>query len=128
MKQKLLTVLSALVLVLAAGLAVYINSSLDDTMSTINFIAGRYKGSGVFVDYDNSIGVKTADDIGYWYKKGNWYIKYGKLQLEFTPKMLEDPEYIKGIAAIGLDARGSISDGSLRWFWCDEELEVWVPN
>ena len=127
MQQKAMVIVAALVLCLAAVFAILMNMSLESTMDTMEFIAGRYR-SGSFVDYDHSIEVESAKDIGYWNKGTTWYIKYGKLELEFTKKNLQDPEYLKAIAAIGLDVRGNLEENNLRWYWNGVELEEWVPN
>lgn len=128
LKQKILVVVGAFVIFIGFAAAILWNLSLQDTMDTIEFIAGRYKGSGVYVDYDNSIAVKSAKDIGYWNKGTDWYVKYGKLELKFTKQNLQDPEYLKGIKAIGLDVRGSLEDNSLTWWYEGTQLEEWVPN
>lgn len=127
MKQKVLAVISALAIVLVAVVAVYINVNLEDTMDTMEFIAGRYRG-GSFVDYDNSIDVESAKDIGYWNKGTTWYVKFGKLELKFTKQDLQDPAYLEAISAIGLDVRGNLEENNLKWYWGGEELEEWVPN
>lgn len=128
MKQKVMVAVGALVVTLGFAAAVLYNVSLGGTMDTMEFIAGRYKGGGRFVDYDNSIAVESHEDIGYWNKGTTWYIKYGKLQLEFTEKDLRDPNMLEGIAAIGLDVRGNLEENQLTWYWCGEKLEEWVPN
>lgn len=128
MKQKILIVIGALVICTATILAIYMNVSLEDTMDTMEFIAGRYRGGGQFVDYDNSIGVESSKNIGYWNKGSTWYVMYGKLELEFTKKDLQDKEILKAIAAIGLDVRGDLESNQLTWYWCGEELEEWVPQ
>ncbi len=127
MKQKVMVVIGALAICLAALAAIYLNMNLEDTMDTLEFIAGRYRG-GSFVDYDHSIDVQSSKDIGYWNKGTTWYVKYGKLELEFTKQDLQDPEMLKAIAAVGLDVRGNLEENNLRWYWGDEELEEWVPN
>ena len=83
---------------------------------------------GAFVDYDGSIAVESAEDLGWWKKDGNWYVMYGKLQLEFTPKQLRDPAHLEMIGRIGLDIRGDLEEGDLRFFWLGTELEEWVPQ
>lgn len=127
MKNKIMVVLAAVVLCAAAAIAIVVNMKLEDTMDTMEFIAGRYRG-GVFIDYDHSINVESAKDIGYWNKGTTWYVKFGKLQLKFTKENLKDPAYLEAIAAIGLDVRGNLEDNNLRWYWCGEQLEEWVPN
>lgn len=127
MKQKVMIVISALAIVLCASIAIYINMNLSTTMDTLEFIAGRYRG-GTFIDHDHSIEVDGPEDIGYWNKGTTWYVKFGKLELEFTKKDLQDPEMKEAIAAVGLDVKGNLENNDLRWFWGDEELERWVPN
>ena len=127
MNQKAMVVMSAIVICALTAGAITMNMNLDDTMDTLEFIAGRYRG-GRFIDYDNSIAVESSKDIGYWNEGTTWYVKYGKLELEFTKKNLQDPEYLKAIAAIGLDVRGNLEENELSWYWREEELEEWVPN
>lgn len=128
MKQKVIIVLSAVVICALALGAVLLNMNLEDTMDTLEFIAGRYRGSGIFIDYDNSIGVESIDDIGYWNKGTTWYVMYGKLELTFTKKDLQDKEMLKAIAAVGLDVRGDLESNQLTWYWCGDKLEEWVPQ
>lgn len=128
MKQKVFIFIGALAVILFAAGAIILNLSLDDTMDTMEFIAGRYRGGGIFIDYDNSIGVESIGDIGYWNKGTTWYVQYGKLELEFTKKELQDKNMLEAIGAIGLDVRGDLEANDLRWYWCDEELERWVPK
>lgn len=127
-KQKVFIFLGAIAICVAATLAIVLNLSLEDTMDTMEFIAGRYKGGTLFVDYDNSIGVDSTDDVGYWRKGDNWYIKYGKLELEFTPKDLTDQKMLAAIGQIGLDVRGNLETNELTWYFAGEKLEEWVPN
>lgn len=127
MKQKVLVIIGALVLILFTVGAILLNMGLEDTMDTMEFISGRLRG-GHFVDYDNSIGVESAEDIGYWNKGTTWYVKFGKLELEFTKQNLQDPEYLKAIDACGLDVKGDLEANELRWYWCGEQLKEWVPN
>lgn len=127
-KQKVFVFIGAIVICVAATLAVVLNLSLEDTMDTMEFIAGRYKGGTLFVDYDNSIGVESASDVGYWQKGNNWYIKYGKLELEFTPKDLADEKMLEAIGQIGLDVRGNLETNELTWYFAGVKLEEWVPN
>lgn len=61
-------------------------------------------------------------------KDGNWYVMYGKLQLEFTPKQLQDRAFLEQVSRIGLDIRGDLEEGDLRFYWFDTELEEWVPR
>lgn len=79
----------AIIVIVSIG-AVLINYNLHSTMKTMQFIEGRIRPGGTIVDYDQSICVESAEDLGWWKKGGNWYVMYGKLQLEFTPKQLED--------------------------------------
>lgn len=127
MKQKVLIIIAALAICLVAAGAILMNMNLESTMDTMEFIAGRYR-SGSFIDYDHSIDVESAADIGYWNKGTTWYIKFGKLELEFTKKDLQDPKYLEAIAAIGLDVRGDLETNQLRWYWGGVELKEWVPN
>lgn len=127
-KQKVLIVIAAFVITLLAAAAVLYNMTLNNTMDTMEFIAGRYKGGTMFVDYDNSIGVDEVTDVGYWYKDNCWYVKYGKLLLEFTKKDLEDANMLSAIGQIGLDVRGNLEENNLRWYFAGEELEEWVPS
>lgn len=53
---------------------------------------------------------------------------YGKLQLEFTPKQLEDQAFLEQVGRIGLDIRGDLEEGNLRFYWYGTELEEWVPR
>ena len=53
---------------------------------------------------------------------------YGKLQLEFTPKQLEDQAFLEQVGRIGLDIRGDLEGGNLRFYWYGTELEEWVPR
>lgn len=122
-------IITAVVLIIAvAAGAVLINVNLQSTMKTMQFIEGRMRPGGSFVDYDNSIGVESAEDLGWWYKDGNWYVMYGKLQLEFTPKQLQDPAFLAQISRIGIDIHGDLHEGNLRFFWMETELEEWVPQ
>lgn len=83
---------------------------------------------GTFVDYDHSIDVASADDLGWWEKDGKWYVMYGKLQLEFTKEQLRDKTFLEQVKCIGLDIRGDLDEGRLRFYWFDTELEQWVPR
>ncbi len=128
MKQRIMIIIGALAICAAAVFAIYINMNLGSTMDTLEFISSRYRGGGLFVDYDNSIAVESAEDIGYWNEGTTWYVKFGKLELVFTHEDLQDPEMLKAIAAVGLDVRGKLEDNNLRWYWAGEELKEWVPN
>lgn len=119
-------VATVLILVIAIG-AVLVNYNLHSTMNTMQFIESRLR-NGVFIDYDHSIDVESAEDLGWWKKGGNWYVMYGKLQLEFTPKQLQDKEFLAQVARIGLDIRGQLDEGNLHFYWFGTELEEWVPR
>ena len=93
----------------------------------MQFIEGRLR-NGTFIDYDHSIDVESAEDLGWWKKDGNWYIMYGKLQLEFTPDQLRDPTFLEQVGRIGLDIRGDLDSGNLHFYWFNTELEEWVPR
>lgn len=127
MKGKFGTIIIAIVICALAGGALYLNMNLHSTTKTMAFIEGRMRGS-YFVDYDNSIGVESSKDIGWWKKDGNWYVMYGKLQLEFTKKQLQDQKFLEQVGRIGLDIRGDLEGGNLTFYWNDEELEEWVPR
>lgn len=116
-----------LIIAIAAG-AILINYNLHSTMKTMRFIESRLRPGGTFVDYDHSIDVASAEDLGWWEDGGNWYIMYGKLQLEFTPDQLKDPVYLEQIGRIGLDIRGDLDEGNLHFYWFDTELKEWVPQ
>ena len=94
----------AIIVIVSIG-AVLINYNLHSTMKTMQFIEGRIRPGGTVVDYDQSICVESAEDLGWWKKDGNWYVMYGKLQLEFTPKQLEDQAFLEQVGRIGLDIR-----------------------
>lgn len=117
----------AIIVIVSIG-AVLINYNLHSTMKTMQFIEGRIRPSGTIVDYDQSICVESAEDLGWWKKDGNWYVMYGKLQLEFTPKQLEDQKFLEQVGRIGLDIRGDLEEGNLRFYWYGTELEEWVPR
>ena len=117
----------AIIVIVSIG-AVLINYNLHITMKTMQFIEGRIRPGGTIVDYDQSICVESAEDLGWWKKDGNWYVMYGKLQLEFTPKQLEDQAFLEQVGRIGLDIRGDLEEGNLRFYWYGTELEEWVPR
>ena len=127
MKSKIGIVVAVILIVAVAAGAVLINYNLHSTMKTMQFIEGRLR-NGAFVDYDQSICVESAEDLGWWKKDGNWYVMYGKLQLEFTPDQLKDPNFLAQVGRIGLDIRGDLEEGNLRFYWFDTELEEWVPR
>lgn len=127
MKNKFGIIVSVILIVVIAASAVLINYNLHSTMRTMKFIEGRLR-NGTFVDYDQSICVESAEDLGWWKKDGNWYVMYGKLQLEFTPKQLQDRTFLEQVSRIGLDIRGNLEDGDLHFYWFDTELEEWVPR
>ena len=120
-KQKMLVIFGAMFLIGFVVVGVLINSNLHSTMRTMQFIEGRYK-HGKFIDYDNSIAVESADDLGWFRKKGNWYVRYGKLELEFTKSQLKDENILKMLPKIGLDVRGNLEEGDLKWYWEGVEL------
>ena len=117
----------AIIVIVSIG-AVLINYNLHSAMKTMQFIEGRIRPGGTIVDYDQSICVESAEDLGWWKKDGNWYVMYGKLQLEFTPKQLEDQKFLEQVGRIGLDIRGDLEEGNLRFYWYGTELEEWVPR
>ena len=117
----------AIIVIVSIG-AVLINYNLHSTMKTMQLIEGRIRPGGTIVDYDQSICVESAEDLGWWKKDGNWYVMYGKLQLEFTPKQLEDQAFLEQVGRIGLDIRGDLEEGNLRFYWYGTELEEWVPR
>ena len=121
-------IISTVVIVIAVAVgAVLINYNLHSTFKTMQFIEGRLR-NGTFIDYDHSIDVESAEDLGWWKKDGNWYIMYGKLQLEFTPDQLRDPTFLEQVGRIGLDIRGDLDSGNLHFYWFNTELEEWVPR
>lgn len=126
--QKVMVIVGALVICLVAVIGIYINLNLDSTLDTLKFIKERYRGGGVFVDYDHSIEVNSIADIGYYKKKGDWYVIYGKMELKFTLDNIQDPVYQAAIKAVDLDVKGSIEDNELVWYWCGQELAQWVPH
>lgn len=126
-KNKLLIILSAVVICACVVGAILVNMSLHNVLETMKFIEGRYRG-GRFVDYDNSIGVESADDIGYWYKDGKYVVKYGKLELAFSEKNLRDPVYQQACKNIGLEAKGNLEEHKVVWYFQGQRLEEWVPN
>ena len=117
----------AIIVIVSIG-AVLINYNLHSTMKTMQVSEGRIRPGGTIVDYDQSICVESAEDLGWWKKDGNWYVMYGKLQLEFTPKQLEDQKFLEQVGRIGLDIRGDLEEGNLRFYWYGTELEEWVPR
>lgn len=125
-KQKAMVVIGGLFIIALAIGGILLNMNLHSTMKSMKFIEGRYRG-GSFVDYDNSIAVHSADDLG-WYKKSTntWLVKYGKIGLEFTKQQLQDPAILEEIDKIGLDVRGDLEEGDLRWYWCGVELKELV--
>jgi len=128
MKMKISIIVSAIVITVITGVAVYINAGLHSTRDTMEFIASRKRPDGSFLDYDHSIDVYSADDLG-WYKDGdNWYVLYGKLQLEFTPEQLADESFMKLVNSIDLDVKGNIEEGTLRFYWRGEKLDECVPQ
>ena len=120
-------ILTALVLVAVTGFAIYLNSGLESTYDTMEFIRGRYDG-GKFIDYDRAIAVDSVDDIGWWKDGENWYVQYGKLSLKFTPKDLKDPKFLEMVKAIGLDIYGNVDAGCLKFYWQEIELKELVPQ
>lgn len=127
MKGKFGVFVTVSLIAIIAGAALFLNMNLHSTMKTMAFIEGRMRGS-TFVDYDHSINVESSKDIGWWKKDGNWYIMYGKLQLEFTKKQLQDEEFLAQVGRIGIDIRGDLEAGVLSFYWFGEELEEWVPR
>ena len=128
LKTKLGIIVAVILLTVTAVVAVVVNYNLHSTMETMKFIEGRLRPGGAFVDYDQSICVESAEDLGWWEKGGNWYVMYGKLQLEFTPEQLKDPVVLEQIGRIGLDIRGDLDEGNLRFYWFGTQLEEWVPR
>lgn len=120
-------ILSAVILSAVVLFAVYLTSSLDSTYETMELIHSRYKG-GRFVDYDRTICVETADDIGWWKEGDNWIVQYGKLGLKFTPKDLKDPKFLAMVKSIGIEIYGNVDGGNLRFYWQEVELKELVPQ
>jgi hypothetical protein len=110
------------------GFVIYGNYGIQDTTAIMDFIESRLRGSGTFADYDGSIGIESAEDLGWWKKGENWYVMYGKLQLKFTPERLQDQEFLKKIGSIGLDIRGDLEEGKLSFYWFGTKLKEWVPQ
>lgn len=127
MNSKAGIIVSLFLLFTVSVAAVVVNTNLHSTEKTMLFIEERLR-NGSFIDYDQSICVESAEDIGWWKKGNNWYIMYGKLQLEFTPKQLRDPDFLALVGRIGLDIRGDLDAGDLRFYWYDTELAEWVPR
>lgn len=127
MKNKFGIVIAVVLIVSVSAAAIIINYNLHSTMKTMAFIESRLR-NGAFVDYDQSICVESVKDLGWWKKDGNWYVMYGKLQLEFTPKQLRDQTFLAQVGRIGLDIRGDLEEGVLHFYWFGEELEEWVPR
>ena len=119
-------IITALLIVVVAGFAVYLNSNLGTTYETMELIQSRYKG-GRFVDYDRTICVESPEDLGWWKEREDWYVQYGKLCLKFTPKDLKDPKFMTMVNAIGLEIKGDVDEGHLRFFWQETELKELVP-
>jgi hypothetical protein len=120
-------VLTAVIIVVLVGAGIYLNMNLKTTDDTLVFIESRMRGGGEFLDYDNAIGVSSIEDIGWWKKDGKWYILFGKLELEFTPKNLQDKEFLAKVKKIGIDIRGNLEEGDLTFYWLGNKLEEWVP-
>lgn len=128
LKQKIAIIFGALLIIGIGVGAIWFNMSLSTNLETLNFIANRYRGGGVFIDYDESIGVTSSKDIGYWRKGDNWNLQYGKLGIELTHKDLQNKEILTALANCGIDVRGNLDENDLRWYWCGEELEEWVSH
>ena len=127
LRSRFAIIITAIVIVPLAGGAIYLNANLHNTKETMAFIESRIGPTG-FVDWDQTICVESIDDIGWFKKKDNWYIQFGKLRLEFSPRNLRDKDFLAQAQRIGIDVRGNLEEENLRFYWHDEEIQEWVAS
>ena len=84
----------------------YFNTTLTNTnYSILNTIRSKIDGRQELKDYDNEIGVKSIDDIGFTIKKDKIYLYYGKMEFELGSKELMDEEFMNGMKQIGIEIK-----------------------
>lgn len=126
-RSKFVVIIPAILIVVVAAAAFTLSSHLNTTVNTMQFIESRLRG-GKIIDYDQSIAVDSVEDIGWWKKDDVWYIMYGKLQLELPTKKLKDKLFLEKLGRIGIDIRGNLEEGRLRFYWFGAEVKEWVPQ
>lgn len=128
MKRVFAVIVGGLCLIVIAAVSIYVCCNASNTVVALELLESRLRGNGTFIDYDQAICANSIKDFGWWKKRGTWYIAYGKIELELTPKQLKDVELVERLERLGIVIRGTVESGNLSFYWRDEEIAEWVPR
>lgn len=104
----------------------YFNTTLTNTnYSILNTIRSKIDGRQELKDYDNEIGVKSIDDIGFTIKKDKIYLYYGKMEFELGSKELMDEEFMNGMKQIGIEIKKK-KNGKYKITYWGKDVREWV--
>lgn len=94
------------------------------SMAVINEIKVLQRAPNKFIDYDTSIGVYSADDLGYVVNSNSISLHYGKKVIDIKKKSLSDPEFIADMKSIGIEFW--YHEDEMKITYWGEEIEEWV--
>lgn len=101
----------------------YYNRNVQ-SMAVINEIKVLQRAPNKFIDYDTSIGVYSADDLGYVVNSNSISLHYGKKVIDIKKKSLSDPEFIADMKSIGIEFW--YHEDEMKITYWGEEIEEWV--
>lgn len=130
-KSGIVGILSAFVPVafLLVGIAWYFTSnsiSENATDNSIEYIASHTNSAGNLVDYTGDIGVKSIDDIRLYITENQVKIKYGKIDLTFTPDGFMADKYTIPLERIGITRQINKKTQLIEVFYHGVLLERWA--
>jgi hypothetical protein len=121
-------------IIIAAGGVCYILffTGNPHPYQSVDYIAQRVV-NGKIVDYVRDISNEplTVNQISYKVSpQGIYYIQYGKIQIELTPKLLKDETMLSKLRKIGIEVlQNSTSETYVfKWFGEDVKQVLWDIN
>jgi len=119
-----ITLLLSLTVVVCVGCGLfYYNRNVQST-AVIEEIKILQRAPNKFIDYDTSIGVSSADDLGYVVNDSSISLHYGKKVIDIKKKSLKDPEFMADLKSIGIEFW--YHDEDMKITYWGEEIEEWV--
>lgn len=117
------------VVFLLVGVAWYFtNNSISENATNrgLEYIANHTNSAGNLVDYTGDIGVKSIDDIKLYVMEKQIKIKYGKIDLTFTPESFMADKYTIPLERIGITRQYNKKTQLIEVFYHGVLLKRWA--
>ena len=111
-----------LVLVASIVLTFYYSSRSSSNQRVLKHIMSYQTSSGKLNDFQNNIGVKTADDIKYYVYDGKVRIEFGKQILEWDKKEFYTDDTKHNLELIGVECEIDKKTKALVMYWGGTKL------